>query len=99
MVVISKNFLYTLGRHVFRNASERLLLIFFLNCDVTNIDPFVSLFFPKIRRLVLIFYKVNLVTYLIILDISLNFCPAFYDGIFMKQLSRDIPQRSSGLAE
>ena len=54
-------------------------MIFFLNYDVTNIDPIVSLFFPKIRRLILIFYKLNLITYLSILDITLKFCPAFPD--------------------
>ena len=80
-VVIISQLFYTLGIRIFRNTSECLLFIFFLNYNVTdkNLSFYCFVFFPKIRHLVLTFNKLNLVTCLTILDISLKFGSAIQD--------------------
>ena len=72
---------YTLGTPIFRNTSESLLFIFFLNAMCQKrIYLFVSSFLRKIKFPLLISHMLRLGIFLIIPDVSRNF-PSFFQNI------------------
>ena len=75
---ISLEFFYTLRTTIFRNTSERLLFIFFVDCNVLKKNlPIFCFFLKKIRLPALVSYKLELEVCLIIPNVSLKIFPAF----------------------
>ena len=63
---------------IFKTTSEILLLIFLLDCDVSNKNlPFYFFVSSKNQTSCTGFLKLELAIYVIIPDVSLKFCPAF----------------------
>ena len=59
VVWFSRIFSITLGTSIFRNTWERLLFIFYCNVSSKNLHSLFLCFFQKIRRPVLVSYKLS----------------------------------------